>query len=105
MGKLIDRLVIGMSMREVRKLIPYKPYMINPETVMDQQTGKTEWIYTNSKGSLKIFFKDSIYIGHEITPILDFKLTLSESELIKLAERKIPLFCNSEKRLMKIIQK
>lgn len=37
-------------------------------------------------------FKDSIYIGHEITPILDFKLTLSESELIKLAERKIPLF-------------
>lgn len=40
MGKLIDRLVIGMSMREVRKLIPYKPYMINPETVMDQQTGK-----------------------------------------------------------------
>lgn len=105
MAKLIDKLVIGMSMKEVRKIIPVKPYMVIPENVMNSQVGKTEWIYTNSKGSLKIFFKDAIYIGHEITPIFKFKIRLSESELIKLAERKIPLFCNSEKRLMKIIQK
>lgn len=105
MGKLIDKLKPGMHMREVRKIIPFKPWLIIPEIPMMQQVGKTTWHYTNSKGLLKLFFNDAIYIGHEITPIFKFKIKLSESELIKLAERKIPLFCNSEKRLMKIIQK
>ena len=66
MGKLIDKIKVGMSMKEVRKIIPYKPYMVIPENVMNSQVGKTEWIYTNSKGSLRIFFKDAVYISSNL---------------------------------------
>ena len=71
MGKLIDKIKIGMSMREVRKLIPYKPYSIVADSPMDTKTGHTIWIYLNSKGTLRIFFQDSIYTHHSITPTLD----------------------------------
>ena len=94
MGKLIDKIKVGMSMKEVRKIIPYKPYMVIPENVMNSQVGETTWIYTNSKGSLKIFFKDAIYTGHEITPIFKFKIRLSQSELIEIGKTEFPLFYN-----------
>jgi|JI9StandDraft_1071089.scaffolds.fasta_scaffold154628_1 hypothetical protein len=71
MGKLIDKIKVGMSMEEVRKIIPYKPFLIIADSPMNQKTGHTKWIYLNSKGTLRIFFQDSIYQSHSITPTLD----------------------------------
>jgi len=71
MAKLIDKIKVGMSMEEVRKIIPYKPDLIYPENPMSSQVGKTIWYYSNSKGSLKIFFQDALYIAHKIIPILE----------------------------------
>ena len=71
MGKLIDKIKVGMSMEEVRSIIPYKPYLIIAESPMNQKDGLTKWIYLNSKGSLEISFQDSIYQSHTITPTLD----------------------------------
>ena len=71
MAKLIDKIKVGMSMEEVRKIIPYKPYLIIAESPMNQKEGLTKWIYLNSKGSLEISFQDSIYQSHSITPTLD----------------------------------
>ena len=71
MAKLIDKIKVGMSMEEVRKIIPYKPYLIIAESPMNQKEGLTKWIYLNSKGSLEISFQDSIYQSHTITPTLD----------------------------------
>lgn len=70
MGKLIDKIKVGMSMEEVRKIIPYKPFSIVADNPMNQKTGHTTWIYLNSKGTLRIFFQDSIYQSHSITPTL-----------------------------------
>lgn len=82
MGKLIDKIKVGMTMEEVRKIIPYKPYLIIAESPMNQKDGLTKWIYLNSKGSLEISFQDSIYTGHVITPTLD------EMDRIKQEEEK-----------------
>lgn len=71
MAKLIDKIKVGMTMKEVRAIIPYKPYIIIPEIPMDQKTGHTKWVYVNSTGSLNIHFQDGIYTGHTITPTLD----------------------------------
>ena len=70
MGKLIDKIKVGMTMEEVRKIIPYKPYLIIADSPMNQKEGLTKWIYLNSKGSLEISFQDSIYQSHTITPTL-----------------------------------
>lgn len=70
MGKLIDKIKVGMTMEEVRKIIPYKPYLIIADSPMNQKEGLTKWIYLNSKGSLEISFQDSIYRSHSITPTL-----------------------------------
>ena len=80
MAKLIDKIKVGMSMEEVRKIIPYKPYLIIADSPMNQKDGLTKWIYLNSKGSLEISFQDSIYQSHSITP------TLSEMDKRKHAE-------------------
>ena len=80
MAKLIDKIKVGMSMEEVRKIIPYKPYLIIAESPMNQKDGLTKWIYLNSKGSLEISFQDSIYQSHTITP------TLSEMDRQKQEE-------------------
>jgi hypothetical protein len=82
MGKLIDKIKVGMSMEEVRKIIPYKPYLIIAESPMNQKEGLTKWIYLNSKGPLEISFQDSIYQSHTITPTLD------EMERMKAKEEK-----------------
>lgn len=82
MGKLIDQVKPGMAMKEVRKIIPVKPYIIIADNPMDTQTGKTKWVYVNSKGSLSIHFQDGIYTGHRITP------TLSEMERLKAEKEK-----------------
>ena len=82
MGKLIDKLKPGMHMREVRKIIPFKPWLIMPEIPMMQQVGETTWIYLNSTGSLEIHFQDGIYTGHVIRP------TLEEIEKKRLEEIK-----------------
>ena len=70
MAKLIDKVKIGMSMEQVRKLIPFKPYSIIADSPMNQRVGHTTWIYLNSKGMLEIYFQDSIYTHHKITPSL-----------------------------------
>lgn len=70
MGKLIEQIQPGMTMKEVRKKIPVKPFSIVADNPMNQQIGKTTWIYLNSKGTLRIFFQDSIYTHHSITPTL-----------------------------------
>jgi len=31
MAKLIDKIKVGMSMEQVRKIIPFKPFLIIPE--------------------------------------------------------------------------
>jgi len=80
MAKLIDRLIPGMSMEQVRKIIPYKPFIIIPEIPMSQKTGHTKWVYVNSTGSLNIHFQDGIYTVHRITP------TLSEIDRLKELE-------------------
>lgn len=80
MAKLIDRLVIGMTMKEVRAIIPYKPYTIIPESPMNQKEGHTRWIYLNSTGSLEISFQDGIYTGHVIRP------NLAEMDRLKAEE-------------------
>ena len=82
MAKLIDKIKVGMSMEQVRKIIPFKPFLIIPEIPMSQKTGHTKWIYLNSKGSLEISFQDSIYQSHTITPTLD------EMERMKAKEEK-----------------
>ena len=82
MGKLIDKIKVGMTMKEVRSIIPFKPYLIIAESPMNQKDGLTKWIYLNSKGSLEIHFQDSIYTHHTITPTLD------EMDRIKQAEEK-----------------
>lgn len=82
MAKLIDKIKVGMSMKEVRAIIPYKPYSIIPESPMDQKTGHTRWIYLNSTGSLEISFENGIYTGHVIRP------NLAEIEKKKLEEIK-----------------
>lgn len=82
MGKLIEKVQPGMTMRDVRKIIPYKPFLIIADSPMNQQMGKTKWIYLNSKGSLEIHFQDSIYTHHTITP------SLAEMEKEKLEEIK-----------------
>lgn len=70
MGKLIDKIILGMTMKQVRSIIPYKPFIIIADNPMDTKTGLTKWIYLNSKGMLEIYFKDSIYTHHKITPSL-----------------------------------
>jgi hypothetical protein len=84
MAKLIDKVKIGMSMEQVRKLIPYKPYSIIADSLMNQRVGHTTWIYLNSKGMLEIYFQDSIYTHHKITPSLD------EMDRMKQAEENKP---------------
>lgn len=71
MAKLIDQVKPGMTMEQVRKIIPYKPFIIIADNPMDTKTGLTKWMYLNSKGSLEISFQDSIYTGHIIRPTLD----------------------------------
>lgn len=58
MGKLIDKIKVGMTMKEVRSIIPYKPFLIIADNPMDTKT------------------------GHKITPTLD------EMDRIKQAEEK-----------------
>ena len=70
MAKLIEKVQPGMTMEQVRKIIPYKPYSIVGDYAMNQQIGKTTWIYLNSKGTLRIFFENGIYTHHSITPNL-----------------------------------
>lgn len=70
MGKLIDQVQPGMTMEQVRKIIPYKPFIIIADNPMDTKTGLTKWMYLNSKGSLEISFENGIYTGHIITPSL-----------------------------------
>ena len=83
MGKLIDKIKVGMTMKEVRSIIPFKPYLIIAESPNEsKKDGLTKWIYLNSKGSLEIHFQDSIYTHHTITPTLD------EMDRIKQAEKK-----------------
>jgi len=77
MAKLIDKIKVGMSMEQVRKIIPFKPFLIIPEIPMSQKTGHTKWIYVKEKGSLSIHFQDGIYTHHSITP------SLSEMERLK----------------------
>lgn len=104
MGKLIDRIKVGMTMQEVKKLIPVKPYLVIEEFIDKKYTGQTKWIYTNSSGSLEIYFQDEIYIGHKITPVLDKKIKLYDDEAQKLIKRKFPLFAQTSKQF-RIIRK
>lgn len=91
MGKLIDHIKPGMTMKEVRKLIPYKPFTIIPDSPMNQRVGKTTWIYLNSKGSLEIYFQDGIYTHHKITP----SLAELEKERMEKIKKAFPLYFKS----------
>ena len=84
MGKLIEQVQPGMTMEQVRKIIPYKPYSIIADSPMNQKDGLTKWVYLNSKGMLEIYFQDSIYTHHKITPSLD------EMDRMKQAEENKP---------------
>ena len=110
MAKLIDKIKVGMSMEEVRKIIPYKPYLIIAESPMNQKDGLTKWIYLNSKGSLEISFQDSLYTHHSITPTLDEmdkqKQEAEETEIVDKPESLTGGFSlNMSKEKLKEIQK
>jgi hypothetical protein len=109
MGKLIEQIQPGMSMEQVRKIIPYKPYLIIAESPMNQKEGLTKWIYLNSKGSLEISFQDSIYTHHSITPTLDEmdkQKHAEETEIIDKPESLTGGFSlNMSKEKLKQIQK
>lgn len=88
MAKLIDKVKIGMSMEQVRKIIPYKPFLIIADSPMNQLMGKTKWIYLNSKGSLEIHFQDSLYTHHSITP----SLAEMEKERMEEIKKEFPYY-------------
>lgn len=91
MGKLIEQIQPGMTMEQVRKLIPYKPYSIIADSPMNQKDGLTKWVYLNSKGMLEIYFKDSIYTHHKITP----SLAEIEKERMEKIKKAFPLYFKS----------
>ena len=109
MGKLIEQIQPGMTMKEVRKKIPVKPFSIVADNPMNQQIGKTTWIYLNSKGTLRIFFQDSLYTHHTITPTLsemDKRKHAEETEIVDKPESLTGGFSlNMSKKKLKQIQK
>ena len=60
----------AMTMREVNRIVKYKPYLIFTENLFRQETGKTIWSYSLTINSVEIYFQDSYYIAHEVTPTL-----------------------------------